>query len=200
MTRNDQKIWVTSDLHFGHKALLKNGFRSFNTIEAMDKALIKNWNDVVDKDDLVYVLGDFSYYSRDVNMRIFADLKGTKCLIKGNHDDVQTTCLPWKKISNYQELYKLGKFIVMCHFPFKEWNGRKQGSVHLHGHIHSNVSYHSALANTEKYKRRVDVGVDGNAFAPVNLSDVIQLVKQRDRENKTLTNTCGGGGGVNYTM
>ena len=53
-----QKIFFTSDLHFGHENVLRFDNRPFETVEEMDDELIKRWNDKVAKGDLVYVLGD----------------------------------------------------------------------------------------------------------------------------------------------
>ena len=46
----------------GHKNIIKYENRPFNSVEEMDKAIINMWNKTVEKDDLVYILGDFSWY------------------------------------------------------------------------------------------------------------------------------------------
>lgn len=42
-----QKIFFTSDLHFGHENVLSFDNRPFETVEEMDDELIKRWNDKV---------------------------------------------------------------------------------------------------------------------------------------------------------
>ena len=52
--------WVISDLHFGHTNILKfaGDLRGGTTSQEHDEWLITQWNSVVKKVDLVYVLGD----------------------------------------------------------------------------------------------------------------------------------------------
>ena len=53
-------VHFTADLHFGHENIIKFCSRPFDSVEAMNKALINNWNQAVGYDDDVYVLGDFT--------------------------------------------------------------------------------------------------------------------------------------------
>lgn len=55
-------IFVTSDLHFGHKNIIQYENRPFKNIEEMDRKLIKNWNEIISENDTTYILGDFSWY------------------------------------------------------------------------------------------------------------------------------------------
>ena len=81
-------IFFTSDLHFNHKNLLHLGQgRPFKTIEEHDEAIIQNWNSVVTKSDLVYILGDVSLgCPQEKLIDYFKRLNGAKHLIIGNHD------------------------------------------------------------------------------------------------------------------
>ena len=82
-----QKIFFTSDLHFGHENVLRFDNRPFETVEEMDDELIKRWNDKVAKGDLVYVLGDLIWKTAtNEAVQIIKRLNGQIVLIKGNHD------------------------------------------------------------------------------------------------------------------
>ena len=133
-----------SDLHLGHKNILKYEDRPWKTIEDMTIGIINNWNKVVRQKDDVYILGDFafqnSYMTPIFITNIFNSLNGKKHLILGNHDtwinkqDFNPRCL--EEITPYKELKENGKFIILCHYPIDSWNGKEHGSIHLHGHTH----------------------------------------------------------------
>src|SRR5690606_30041888 len=81
------RVFFTADTHFGHSGIIGMCNRPFENIEHHDRALIENWNAVVEPDDTVWFLGDFAYRTRPQNIRrIFDMLNGTKHLICGNHD------------------------------------------------------------------------------------------------------------------
>ena len=80
-----QRIWLTSDLHFGHKNILKFCKRPWDTVEEMDEGLIQNWNRVVGKDDLVFDLGDFAFASNSKWKDLLSQLNGHHYFILGNH-------------------------------------------------------------------------------------------------------------------
>ena len=61
--------YYTSDLHFGHKNIIKYEDRPFSSIEEMDEALIDKWNKKVKKNDEVYILGDFALEMEQEQMK-----------------------------------------------------------------------------------------------------------------------------------
>ena len=76
------KKFYISDLHIGHKAILTFDNRPFFTLKDMHETIIHNWNKVVTKNDLVYILGDMFWDNSYVN-EIMPQLNGIKFLIKG---------------------------------------------------------------------------------------------------------------------
>lgn len=60
--------WFSSDLHFGHNKDFIYQARGFNSIEEHDKAIVDNWNSIVDEDDDVYLLGDLMLNSDDAGI------------------------------------------------------------------------------------------------------------------------------------
>ena len=80
-------IYFTSDLHFGHENIIAYCNRPFKNANAMDKQLIRLWNQRVIDNDTVYIIGDFSLKGRnDIGYLegIVKKLNGRKILIKPN--------------------------------------------------------------------------------------------------------------------
>ena len=79
-------IYFTSDLHLGHRNIIKLAQRGFDSIEQMDEQLIKNFNNRVTDKDTVYILGDLSMKGAEYVNGVIPQLNGTKVLVQGNHD------------------------------------------------------------------------------------------------------------------
>lgn len=54
------EIYFTSDLHLGHDNIIRFCNRPFSSVEEMNDRIIQNYNSIVHKNDLVYILGDFN--------------------------------------------------------------------------------------------------------------------------------------------
>lgn len=170
-------IYFTSDLHFKHENVIKHANRPFRNADEMDSILIKNWNNTVDVNDDVYILGDFTMKGVEVAESILMNLKGKKHMIRGNHDRFLdqknfnsyyfVEILPYKEIT-----YKNTRF-VLFHYPIAEWNHYFRNSIHLHGHQHNHEDYN--LNNKENKLLRYDVGVDANHFRPISIDDIIEF-------------------------
>jgi hypothetical protein len=59
------KTYVTSDLHFGHANIKKfcpiTRARFSDDTDHMNEVMIKEWNDIVEEKDVVYILGDVAF-------------------------------------------------------------------------------------------------------------------------------------------
>ena len=171
--------YYTSDLHFGHKNIIKLCNRPFNTIEEMDETLIANWNKKVHKNDVVYILGDVVWKKKLVPYYMDR-LKGKKILIAGNHDEWvkdPATHASFDNVIRYLEINLDGHPITMCHYPMLEWRAsRKEGERKLgyliHGHIHNRVSeeYRALYLKHNAF----NAGIDVNGFAPVTFSELVE--------------------------
>lgn len=79
------KIWLTSDLHFGHDREFVWKVRGYSSVEEMNEAQVEKWNAKADDEDDIYVLGDFMLGDKS-NIKYIERLKGNIHLVYGNHD------------------------------------------------------------------------------------------------------------------
>lgn len=173
---DNEKILLISDIHFGHKKMVKScpehfeQCRIYETIEEMDNDIIAKWNQQVDSDTIVIFLGDFlmSCPNKEIEDRvnsIFNSLNKPKQFfwIIGNHDHGLR-----KKFKNkiFMEDYLYfefkGKNYLCQHFGFSEnefgyddkvlndliATGNKV-DVLVHGHTHSNQKISDTMRDDE---------------------------------------------------
>jgi len=184
-------LWFTSDLHLGHANIIRYSDRPFTDVEAMNRALIDGWNDTVDRDDDVWVLGDFALGRIDATLPLAGRLHGRKHLLCGNHDrcwsghgDRAAAWVPRYRQAGFQEVRQgelelavAGTKTRACHFPYvgdshdhdRYLDARPvdRGQWLLHGHVH------------ERWRQRgrmVNVGVDAWGYRPVGEDDLARLV------------------------
>lgn len=168
--------FFTSDLHFGHKNIIKYEDRPFSSTEEMDEYLIYKWNSKVNKNDEVYILGDFGFVSGARANELLDRLNGRKFLIRGNHDhsflkDKKFDKTKFEWIKDYACINDNGKVVCMFHYPIAVWDRQHHGSIHLYGHIHSNKDNHHPLV--VHLDNAYNVGCDVHNFEPVTLEELI---------------------------
>lgn len=165
-----------ADTHFGHGNIIRLCNRPFETVVQMDEVMISNWNSrVSDKDD-VYILGDFSFKSKDP-IPYLKCLKGHKHLIVGNHDGKLLKNRDFRKhfaeIADMKMVHDNGTKILCCHYPMAEWNGYYKGVLHFYGHIHNSFDT-EAYRYLSKVKNAYNVGADIIGFAPRTLKEILK--------------------------
>ena len=95
--------WITSDTHFYHKNIIRYANRPFKDVKEMNNEIIRRWNSVVGKNDIVYHLGDFSFGNRRQKIEILSKLNGRIILLKGNHDRGKSN--KWWKDLGFDEVF-----------------------------------------------------------------------------------------------
>ena len=144
-----------SDLHFGHKNVIKFDDRPFDNVDENDEALICLWNDKVKTEDHIYIVGDFCYRNGRPEQWYLKQLNGHKHQILGNHDiKIQSNevAMSYFESVDYIKIIKdEEKDIVLCHFPLASWSMEHHGSWHIYGHVHGK-SLSELIANNAKVK------------------------------------------------
>ena len=84
------RIFFTADLHFGHRNILRyqtdRPFANRDDTAAHDAWLLDLWRSTVDKKDMIYILGDLTFFKSEDARHLLEKLPGRKYFITGNHD------------------------------------------------------------------------------------------------------------------
>jgi len=207
MGKRIRNVYFTADWHVNHANVIEFSNRPFKDVDHMTEGLVKRFNATVRDQDVCYFLGDMGF-GGDLKS-VIDRLNGTKILILGNHDKKQQAmlCSGFDAVMNNMSMIIQGELVTMSHCPlrgvFREdvagmkggvagenWHGENrhgnfsiedQGQFHLHGHTHAPNGGKSEV----KLNRQWDVGVDGNGYAPVSISQIeswISLTKRKGKE------------------
>ena len=189
---SSKNLFFSSDLHFGHKNILRytkrhlrygetletlvpsNITRWKEVIDLMNEDIITQWNSVVKADSTVILLGDNGFLGSKKLNYLMNRLNGTIHLVLGNHDEH----IPdrFASVSYYLELIADGQQIVCSHYPMYRWNQISKGSWHLYGHEHGNLIGDPVLESMKS----MDVGVDCHSeFCPFSMSEVREVMKAK---------------------
>ena len=194
---NGAKCWFTSDQHFDHINVITFCNRPWSDIKEMNKSLIDNWNEVVSKDDVVFILGDFCWKKDywEVKRKLDELNASHIFIVLGNHDDKEQ----FKKVSKKVEVISDTAMIfisgidedkpsreyeiMVSHFPLATWPHFRRGTINLHGHIHSGPRSKSDVDRPGfdlilKNGLTYDVGVDNNNYYPVEIREILNKLNK----------------------
>lgn len=194
------KIFFTSDLHFGHENVIRFDGRPFATVEEMDAELIRRWNAKVGKGDLVYVLGDLIWKSRNGDAhQLIKSLNGQIILIKGNHDRFLHNAQAKNALAAVKDYDDICVTLedgtvrrcILSHYFIPMYNGHRHQAIHLHGHSHTtdeaDLERQIAKAlNDRGFSNEIyNVGCMYWNYEPVTLDEILQRFKpeQADESN-----------------
>ena len=169
--------YFIGDTHFGHKNIIAYEKRPFRDAEEMENKIIKLWNSTVKKAELVYHVGDLSFYPKDITEHIIQQLNGRIFLIKGNHDGHSNQW--YRDIGIWEVSFHpviIHDFIVVSHEP--AYLPKDGPYRNIHGHTHS-VSYMSPMY--------CNVSADAIGYKPMSMDDIIKRFKLDQTELEIIS-------------
>lgn len=197
-----QKVFFTSDLHFGHENVLRFDNRPFASVEEMDAELVRRWNAKVGKGDLVYVLGDLIWKSRNGDAHnLIRSLNGQIILIKGNHDRFLHNAQARASLAGIKDYDDICVTLedgsvrrcILSHYFIPFYNGHRHQAIHLHGHSHFTDEADLELKmakelNESGFKNEIyNVGCMYWDYAPVTLDEILsQTVRASEQKYETI--------------
>lgn len=177
--------FYTSDIHAAHSHLAL--YRGFVSTEEMEDTIVQNFNSILTKRDTLYHLGDFYWKNDLIGIKKFiARLNFRKLIfLKGNHDKPLIRYMKQTKDSRlelHNDLFLKdgGCHLHLYHYPTFDWEGRYNTDhngakyYHLFGHQHRNQN-----GEPMNLKGAVNVNVDMNNYMPLNINDIVDIVKKQ---------------------
>jgi len=174
------KIFVTSNQQFGRPGAIRSYKRPFDNVEEMDKHLIKQWNSVVSDDDLVFVLGNFSWEPEQTE-DLMDLLKGQIYVMAGEWDRAVKDITLLKGGKDYKKLTHISDGIrtltsiksVLSYWPFLEWPRKKKKYISFIGHP-------SKKYKSSHKEKTVNVTCDYWDFKPIEATKIVKLYEDPD--------------------
>lgn len=170
------KQLFTSDWHLGHNKIMEYEDRPYESIEEMEEVFFNNLDELWERGDTLYFLGDMSLNDKATISALDKLLKiGVRNVVYifGNHDHSNTVrnaiakhkIVSWCGDLKTIKLARASKIVsgmrftdkvpaFLCHYPMRSWNMSAHGARHLHGHSHGDMP---------EMWNCLDVGID-NAF------------------------------------
>jgi calcineurin-like phosphoesterase family protein len=194
--KTGQKLWYTSDTHYAHANICSATTkwidpvtcREFKSLEQMNTTLVNSINSIVAQDDILFHLGDWSFgglekieefRNRIVCQNIHIITGNHDHHIENNRDGCQSLFASVNKYLNLEIKWNVGKHnqskcsFALMHFPIASWDNMAKGAIHLHGHVHFPPQKRMGPG------KMMDVGCDGNNLMPIEMSEVLRLMKDR---------------------
>jgi calcineurin-like phosphoesterase family protein len=148
--------------------------RGFTCADDMNNHIIKCWNSVISKRDLVYILGDVTMEKvRDYPLLL--ELKGEKTVVLGNHDEPQHARELLKYVNKVAGMIDYKGNSILTHCPIHPSQLDYRYSYNIHGHVHENSVLD--IYEDPKFKildpRYINVSCEVVNYTPVEYSVLI---------------------------
>ena len=171
--------YFTSDLHFCHDRNFIWGKRGFQSVQEMNEAIVKNFNEIITSNDNLYILGDLLLNNDIQGIKFLNRLNGIKYIIWGNHDTENrqkaiAETVPSCIILGYGSTYKYkGNSFYLSHYPTLTGNYNDKHPVwNLSGHTHLSEVFPS------ESNLIYNVALDAHDMKPVSIEQIIEDIKR----------------------
>lgn len=171
--KQPKDFFFTSDTWFGRPQILQIANRiSFSDVDDMNTQLIKNWNKVVKKNDIIFHLGNFAWDPHTAR-EVLKKLNGQIYFLVGSADEaILEVQHEFDNVSilDDQIIEIPESDSILCHYPLEVWNGKDSGTIHFHGH--TVFSHKTDLSKSN----RVNVCTDFWNYTPIKHSTIKDFI------------------------
>jgi len=168
--------YFTSDLHLGHRNILKHR-PEFTSVEEMDETILTNLYTVPKGSDL-YILGDIAW-----NQQIAQEILKRKPnkvqlhLILGNHDNKVSKQIlhssKWTSVDSFKVVKEDGYIISLSHYPMIVWyRSHIPTSIQFYGHIHKGTPQITPVG------KQINVNTEFWGYTPQPLCAILPVLEK----------------------
>jgi len=159
----DDQTWIISDTYFFHM----NIGRYCDRPDGWQETIIKNWNHLIQPDEVVFHVGDLALGKRENIEGLAPLLNGWLYLMRGNHDRRSNAFYQQLGITLVPDPYRMnhpsGLQLVFSHRPIVPL---EPGLLNLHGHIHNSPA-------SELGVQHVNLCVEVRGYRPWRLGEIL---------------------------
>lgn len=162
------RVWLTSDTHFGHENIIRYCGRPWPNADRMDRALLNNINSAVNYNDLLIIVGDLTLAGPTRSRyaeRIVRQLPPNKILVYGNHDRFKPSWYLKRGFEIAATSLVLSGGVLVVHKPADSVHVPTSKPV-VCGHVHDLY---------KSFENIVNVGVDMHDYKPILLEDALAM-------------------------
>jgi calcineurin-like phosphoesterase family protein len=156
--------------------------RGFETVDEHDEHVIAQWNSVVSKRDVTYVLGDVTM-EKSGSYPLLDRLNGLKHVVLGNHDRRQDVLKLLEHVESVAGMVNY-KGVILTHCPIHPMELEYRFPKNIHGHIHDNHVMTVVNGFEEIDKRYVCVSCERVDYKPKDLIELgitNSIIKQHEQ-------------------
>jgi calcineurin-like phosphoesterase family protein len=158
--------YIWSDLHLYHDNVIRFSGRPYEDAAEMNAALFKAWRETIKKGDVLWNLGDYSWYpKKDDILKSLTNLPGKKILLLGNHDRGKS--VRWWREAGFDEVYDYPiVYNDRLIFSHEDMNIPDDFyMVNVHGHHHEKDMGHP---------RKFNVSVERIGYKPITIESIME--------------------------
>ena len=186
-------IYFTSDLHLNHNKEFIYKARDFTSVEDMNYTILQNLNEIVSKQDDLYILGDLILGGGDAleqSRKLISYLPGKIHIIRGNHD----TDNRWELYKEFPQVVELQNaaylkynnyHFYLSHFPsltsnYDDNKPLKQKLINLCGHTHTTNPFNDFDKGIIYHCE-----VDAHNCYPIDIDTILNEIKVKINEKES---------------
>jgi calcineurin-like phosphoesterase family protein len=163
------EAYIAADLYLGYTNIIRRNNRPFMNVEEMNKLLLKNWNETVSSDDIVYFLGDISYGESAKNMDYWLKrLSGNIVFIKGDDDFSEDI----EFLLDYVMVEIGNKHFCLVHNPADAPENFDGWIIHAHNYSHD-LQKHPFI---DRERKTINISLEATEYRPVSFTEIEGIV------------------------